>query len=303
MTSPAIVREERVGLGIATMLAGVFALATMDAMAKWLAASYSVAQVVFFRSLFAIPLILLLAHASGGLRLLVKTKHPWVHLARGLVAAVATFAFFTSLRYMPLAEAWAIAFAAPLIVTALSWPLLGERVGWRRWAAVLVGFLGVLVVVRPGMATFQPAALLALVTAMGYGLILITARKYAPSESTPTLVFYTTVVPLVAAAAFLPAQWQTPEAFDWVLFAGMGLLGGAAMLLLTQAFRLAPAAIVAPFDYTALIWSVGWGWLIWNELPDAYGWVGAALVVTAGLYVVHRETRLARRPRVHSEAR
>lgn len=303
MTSPVLARENRAGVGIATMLCGVFALATMDAMAKWLSESYPIAQVVFFRALFAIPPIMILAHLSGGVRTAVVTRRPWIHVARGILAALAIFAFFTSLRFMPLAEAWAIAFAAPLIVTALSHPLLGEKVGWRRWAAVAVGFLGVLVVVRPGMATFQPAALLALVTAFGYGLILITARKYAPSESTAALVFYTTVIPLAVAAVFMPTHWQTPAPSDWPIFVGMGLLGGVAMLLLTQAFRLAPAAIVAPFDYTALIWSVGWGWLIWRDLPDTYGWTGAALVVLAGLYVVRRETRLARRPRVHSEAR
>ncbi|RDD63412.1 DMT family transporter [Ferruginivarius sediminum] len=294
MTAHVAAGESRTGLGIAAMIAGIFCMASMDAMAKWLGEGYPVAQVVFFRGLFGLLPVLLLAQWSGGLRLLLPGR-PWVHVMRGGLAAAAIFSFFTALQYMPLAEAWAIGFCAPLVVTALSRPLLGEPVGWRRWLAVGVGFLGVLIVVRPGLAAFQPASLLVLVTAVCYGLIMITARKYAATESTPALVFYTTLTPMLLGAAMLPVEWTTPAGLDWVRFVVLGLLGGSAMLLLTQAFRLAPAAVVVPFDYTALIWSTGWGWLIWNDWPDTYDWLGAAVVVGAGLYVMHREARLRRR--------
>lgn len=283
-------------LGILAMVAGIFCMSTMDALAKWLGESYSLSQIVFFRTLFAIPPVLVLAHFSGGLRLL-KTRRPLVHLFRGICAGVAAFAFFASLRVLPLAEAWAIAFAAPLIVTALSGPMLGEPVGWRRWSGVLLGFLGVLIVVRPGMEAFQPAALLALATAVGYALVMITGRKYANTESTTALVFYTTLVPLALSASVLPLHWQTPEGGDWALFIILGTLGGMAMLLLTQAFRLAQAAVVVPFDYTAMIWSVGWGWLLWRELPDTVAWIGSGLIVLSGLYVVQRESQLRRERR------
>ncbi len=281
------------GLGILAMVAGIFCMATMDALAKWLGESYSLSQIVFFRALFAIPPVLILAHFSGGLRLL-KTQRPMVHIFRGVCTAVAIFSFFASLRVLPLAEAWAIAFAAPLIVTALSMPLLGEPVGWRRWSGVLIGFLGVLIVVRPGMTAFQPAALLALATAVGYALVMITGRKYATTESTAALVFYTTLIPLALAGTVLPMNWQTPVGGDWALFVILGTLGGLAMLLLTQAFRLAQAAVVVPFDYTAMIWSVAWGWLLWRDLPDAMAWAGAALIIVSGLYVAHREAQLRR---------
>ena len=198
---------------------------------------------------------------------------------------------------MPLAEVWTIALAAPLLVTALSVPLLREPVGWRRWSAVLVGFAGVVVVVQPGMAAFQPAGLFALLTAGCYALILVTARKYAESESAPALVFWSTVVPAVLAGALLPFQWTAPAAGDLHWFVIVGVLGGGAMLFLTQAFRLAPAAVVAPFDYTAVIWSVAWGWLIWADVPRPTTWAGGALIVGAGLYVMHREARTHSAPR------
>lgn len=293
MTATAAPAQERAGLGIAAMTAGIFCMASMDAMAKWLGESYPVAQVLFFRGLFGLPPVLLLAQWSGGLHLL-RPNRPGLHAVRAVLAAAATFCFFTALRSMQLAEAWAVGFVVPLLVTALSVPLLGETVGWRRWSAVAVGFMGVLIVLRPGLGTFNPAALLVLVTAVCYALIMLTARRYAASESTPAMVLFTTVGPLALASLFLPTQWTPPEGLDWLRFVVLGLLGGMAMLLLTQAFRLAPAAVVAPFDYTALIWSTAWGWLIWGDWPDAWAWVGAAVIIVAGLYVLHRETRLRR---------
>jgi drug/metabolite transporter (DMT)-like permease len=294
MSAPAAAGAQRAGAGIAAMTAGVFCLASMDAMAKWLGESYPVIQVIFFRGLFGLPPVLLLAQWSGGLRLL-RPGRVWVHLVRGCLSGGAIFCFFVALQSVPLAEAWAISFCGPLIVTALSRPLLGESVGWRRWLAVAVGFLGVLIVVRPGMAAFQPASLLLLVSTTCFALVLITARRFAASESSPAMVFYTTLIPMLLAAAILPAQWTAPTGPDWLAFVLLGSLGGMAMLLLTQAFRMAPAGAVAPFHYSALIWSTGWGWLIWGDWPDAFDWIGAAVVIGAGLYVAQREARLGRR--------
>lgn len=289
--------QERNGLGIVCMLGGAFCLATNDAFAKWLGADYPIAQVVFFRSLFALPLIVLMAQALGGLRLL-RPKRWWLHGFRGLLMAVSAFTFFAGLRELPLSSAWAIAFTAPLIMTALSPVMLGEPVGWRRWSGVLAGFAGVLVVVRPGLAAFQPASLLILFTAVCYALNFLTARKYAASETTMAFVFYTSVVPVLLAGAVMPfGHWTTPTPGDWGLFAAMGLVGGLAMVLLTQAFRLAPAAVVAPFDYSAMIWAIAYDWLVWMSWPDRPTWFGAALIIAAGLYVLHRETVAWRRGR------
>ena len=287
----------RTGLGIACMLAGAFCLSSMDAIAKWLGQSYPLTQIVFFRTLFALPPVFLLAQMSGGLHTL-RTRRPWLHLSRGVLMGLGVYAFFAGLRHMPLANAWAVAFTAPLIMTALSPVMLKESVGWRRWAAVLTGFAGVLVVVRPGLGAFNPAALYIVVTAVSYALNFLLARKYAEEDGTAANVLYITLVPLVASAAVLPGQWTPPAAgLDWLLFALTGTMGGLAMIFLTQAFRVAPAPVVAPFDYSAMIWAVLWGWVVWHDWPDLATWGGALMIVAAGIYVGHREAVLARRQR------
>ena len=277
--------------GIASMVAGVFCLATMDALAKFLGEGYPVMQLVFLRSAIALPLLLAIAWVSEGGFAGLRTRRPWVHVARSGLVALAIFTFYTALTYLPLAEVTAIAFAAPLIMTALSHPLLGERVGWRRWSAVLVGFLGVLIVVKPGTAAFQPAALIALAAAFFYALMLMTARKFAPSESAISLVVWSTAGAGLVAGALMPFAWTPVAAADGGWFLALGGLGAVTMLLLTRAFHLAPAAVVAPFDYTALIWALGYGWLIWGEVPAPTTWAGAAVIAGAGLYVTHRESR------------
>ena len=283
--------------GIATMVAGVFCLASMDALAKFLGADYPVVQLVFLRSAIALPLLLAIAWFSpGGLRAL-RTRRPWAHAARAAIAAMAVFTFYTALTHLPLAEVTAIAFAAPLMMTALSRPLLGEQVGWRRWSAVLAGFAGVLIVVEPGTAAFQPAALIALAAAFFYALMLMTARKFAASESAISLVVWSTAGSAAIAGALMmpvewtPVGWVSVPARDAPWFLALGGLGAVTMLLLTRAFHLAPAAVIAPFDYTALIWALAYGWLIWGEIPAATTWAGAAVIAGAGLYVTHRESR------------
>jgi drug/metabolite transporter (DMT)-like permease len=273
------------------MVAGVFCLASMDALAKFLGERYPVVQLVFLRSALALPLLIAIAWVShGGLAALV-TRRPWVHAMRAVLVALGIFTFYTALTYLPLAEVTAIAFAAPLIMTALSRPLLGEQVGWRRWSAVLVGFAGVLIVVKPGTAAFQPAALIALAAALFYALMLMTARKFAASESAISLVVWSTAGAGLLTGLIAPVQWTPVAAGDLPWFLALGGLGAVTMLLLTRAFQLAPAAVVAPFDYTALIWALGYGWLIWGEVPAATTWAGAAVIAGAGLYVTHRESR------------
>jgi len=287
----------RIGLGIAWMLAGAFCLSTQDAVAKWLSQDYGIAQIIVARGLVGLPLILVLIRATQGWGAL-RMRRPWLTLLRGLLMAGSAFFFIAGLRHLSLASAWAVAFTAPLMMTALSPVMLGETVGWRRWSGVLVGFLGVLVVVRPGLGAFQPASLYILATAVCYALNFVLARKQAADETAQVSVFYITLVQLVIALPFAVLHWQAPAgSLDAGLFVLAGLLGVAAMLFLTEAFRVAPAAVVAPFDYSAMIWAVLWGWVIWRDWPDAATWAGSALIVGAGLYVLHRETVNARRAR------
>jgi drug/metabolite transporter (DMT)-like permease len=286
----AAMAPERIGLGIAYVLAAMTAMTLMDAAAKWLGAGYPITEVVFLRNLFAIPPIAAMVWYGGGLPSLRTRRLPGLALCAAFGLG-ASFSFFTGLRYMPLAEAISIAFAAPLFVTALSVPILKERVGPRRWAAVIVGFLGVLIITRPGGDVLRIEALLILAAALSYALFLLVTRHLARSESTSALIFYTNGISLGVAALLLPFGWRTPTGEDLIIFMAMGLVGGCGSYFIAVAYRNAPAAVLAPFDYSTLIVGTALGWLIWRELPDAFVWLGAAIVIACGLYIIHRETR------------
>jgi drug/metabolite transporter (DMT)-like permease len=288
MSGPVEAARERIGLGIASIIVGVACMAIMDAFAKWLGAGYPIAEVIFFRGLFALPLMLALAWRGGATGL--RVGWPLGHVLRTAFALGATFPFFYGLRFLPLAEAISIAFAAPLFVTALSVPVLGERVGWRRWAAVVIGFVGVLVMTRPGGAAFRPEALLILAAALCYASAMLVTRRLSRTDTTAAILIYGTLGTVLVSALLLPFGWRAPDPADLGLFVAMGLEWGAMMYFMTQAYRHAPAAVVAPFDFTALVWGALIGWIVWRELPDAYVWVGAAIVVTSGLYIIRRET-------------
>lgn len=289
---------DRIGLGIASMLVAVVAMTVMDAAAKWLGAGYPIAEVVFFVNLFALVPVLIAVRMGGGLAQL-RVHWRLGHALRAAFGLGAQFTFFLGLRYLPLAEAIAIAFAAPLFVTALSVPVLGEKVGLRRWGAVLVGFAGVLVITRPGGDALRLEALLILSAALFYALAMLMTRRLARSETTPAILFTSAILALLVSVSLLPFGWRTPRAEDLSIFVLMGLIGGAGRYFMAQAYRFAPAAVVAPFDYSALIWGTLIGWLIWRELPDATVWLGTAILVASGLYIIHRETRVrpwTRRP-------
>jgi drug/metabolite transporter (DMT)-like permease len=283
--------QDRIGLGIAGILIGMFAISIMDALAKWLAAGYPIAELVFFRNLFALPLVLFILWQQRGGRASLVLHWKAGHLLRAILALGAIFAFFTGLRHLQLAEALSIAFAAPLFVTALSVPILGERVGPRRWAAVVVGFLGVLIMTRPGAEAFQPEALYILAAALCYALTMLVTRRLARTDTTPAIMLSGICVSLVVSGLALPFGWRTPLGVDLWLFVLLGLVGGIGMYFMTQAYRYAPAAVIAPFDYTALLWGTLFGWLLWQELPGANIWLGATVVIASGLYIIHRETR------------
>lgn len=281
--------------GIALMCVGVACLSFNDALAKALTATYAPIQILFLRNIIALPVAILIALRMGG-RGALRSYRPAAHLLRGILWVSAATTFFTGLSMLGLAEATTLVFAAPVFITALSALLLREPVSWRRWIAVLVGFAGVLVVIRPGSAAFQAASLYPLATAFLYALLMIGSRWVDPRESMWTVMLY-----LVGAGALfsaLPAMffWTPVAAGDLWRFIALALFGTAGMTLMTQAFRVAPAALVAPFDYTALIWATAVGWLIWNEVPDMFTYIGAAIIIASGLFIVLREQRVRPRP-------
>lgn len=277
--------------GIAFMILAVGLFAVMDALVKWLGQGYSTVQLVFFRSLFAfIPLAFLVFRS--GLREALIMRSPLGHLLRSLVGIVSLGTFFYAFIHMRLADAVAITFAAPLFVTALSVPLLGEKVGLRRWSAVLVGFVGVLVMVQPGAGVFQQIALVPLCGTVFYALAVIMVRKLSRTESSASIVFYFTLSCTLASAALLPFHWITPGPLDLALLIAVGIIGGMAQITITKAFRLADVAVIMPFEYSAMIWAVFLGFFIWGEVPGLNIWVGVTIVMASGLYILYREASL-----------
>lgn len=275
--------------GVVCMVAGTAVFAAMDALVKALAADYPVVQLLFFRSAFAlVPLAPLLLRAG---RAGLATARPWAHVARSGIGMVAIACFFVAFGRLPLAEVTTIGFAAPLLVTALSVPVLGERVGPRRWAAVTAGFVGVVVIARPaGLGAIDLGLAAALLGTVLYAVVMVLMRAMSATERPVTIVAWFTLASIVASGAALPWAWTPPAGWDWALLAAVGILGGIGQLLITQAVRLAPVSVVMPFDYLHLLFAVGLGWAFWGEVPGARTLAGGAVIAAAGLYVLHRET-------------
>jgi len=275
------------------MVIGVACLGANDAIAKMLTASYSPLQILFLRNLIALPFTMLIAAFMGGPSAL-RSYRPLAHLLRGALWVGATMMFFTSFMHLGLAEATALIFVAPFFITLISAAFLGEHVGWRRWLAVLAGFLGVVVIVRPGGATFQLISLLPVATALVYALLMLSARWVDPRESVWTLLVYLTGAGALLSALIVPLVWVPVRGEDLWLFAGIAIFGTVGMTLMTQAFRLAPAVVVAPLDYTGLVWATLFGWLIWRESPDVMTLCGAAIIIASGIFSIFREKRIKR---------
>ena len=276
------------------MCAGMLCMVGLDIVAKWLLQNYSLSQLVVLRCSFSVILIFWFATARDGLSSIQSARPGW-HLVRSLLMAGSMFAFFHALRRLPLAEVLTIAFAAPLIVTALSRPVLGEYVGRWRWVSVLVGFCGVLIVLRPGSGLIQPAALIALFGAAMYAVLSLTSRRLSQTESTASLSLYIFGIPWLIGAAGSFGDWIAPGAIDWLLFALCGTFGGLAFVFINSAYRRAPAAAIVPFEYTGLIWAGAGGFLIWGEVPASTTWLGAAIIIASGLFIIYRETMILRR--------
>ncbi|MCF4164391.1 DMT family transporter [Zavarzinia compransoris] len=288
-------RRQDAGAGILWMVLAVGIFSVMDTLAKWQAETYHVAQLIFFRSFFGLMVLLPFLMRGRGVLVKLRSRQIGLHIVRSFFGLAALFAFFQSVRYLELADAVVLSFASPLFLTGLSVLLLGEHVGWRRWAAILVGFVGVLVMMQPGGDLFTLYALLPLAGALAYAVVGIFIRVLARTEETVTIVFYFGLFATLATAVMLPFVWIAPrDAMDWVAQIAIGVCGGFAQMAMTNAFSRAPLAVVAPFDYTAIIWSVMFGYVVWGDMPALTTWAGTGIVVASGLYILHRETR--RRP-------
>lgn len=278
-----------VGRAIGLLLIGVMAGLGLDLCAKAILETYPLEQFVFLRSLIGLTIFLSLARQFGGLVTLATRKWGW-HLLRTLLAAGAMFGFFYGLARMPLIDALTLGFTAPLMTTALSVPMLGEHVGWRRWLAVIAGFGGVLMILRPGSGALTLASVAVLFAAFCYACLAISARKLASTESTFCLSVYVVAGPLVCSGLLSAgATWRLPDTTGWILFLLAGTCSVVAWIGLVGAYRQASPSVLAPFEYTALIAGALAGYLIWDEVPDRWVVAGALIIIGSGLFVVYRE--------------
>lgn len=277
-----------VGSGVGLALLGFGLFSTHDAAVKTLGGSYSVFQIMFFAvlvSLVPVTIMLLVDKKNDNL----IPHHPWLVMARTGTILLSGFSAFYAFTHLPLAEAYALLFVAPLLITALSVPLLGEKVGVRRWAAVFAGLVGVLVVLRPGYTPMNLGHLAALMAAAGGAMSAILVRKIGAEERTAVLVLYPTLAKILVAAVALPFVYIPMPIADLGTVSLMGLLAVSGQTLMIIAYRSAPAGVVAPFQYSQILWAVPYSIILFGETPDAFVWTGTSIIVASGLFILWRE--------------
>ena len=272
---------------------GLFSLAMMmfsatDGAAKYLSSDIAPQQIIFLRFVIVLILILLFCIYRGQ-RNILKTTQPTLQILRGLLLAVCSLIFYFALKHLPLELCAAIGFVSPLFVTALSIPFLGERVGLRRWIAVLIGLLSVLMILRPGGVSFQLAMLLPLGSSLCWAMALVLTRLMRGSEQALTVLAWSSLVGVAAVFPLVWPVWVTPNASQWTILILLGVFNGLGQYLVIRAFMLASASLLAPFSYSIIIWSMLIGLIIFNSFPDGITLVGTAILIAAGLYIWHRE--------------
>jgi len=282
--------------GIVCKSMAMLMFSLMFAAIRWLGPHFPIGEMVFFRTLLGIPVIVLVAYYSGGLHLL-RTKRIDSHALRSIAGAISMFCNFTAYTLLPLADATAIGFAAPLFVVVLAALMLRESVHVYRWSAVVIGFIGVLIIVGPEAQMARSAvigAAFALTGAALAALAMIFLRRMSAHEHPTTIAFYFMVTTCAISLFTLPFGWNVPTAQEALILALTGLSGGIGQLFLSFSYRYSEASMLAPFDYTAMIWAVALGYFLFGELPMPQVWMGAVVVVAAGLLIIWRERRLSR---------
>jgi len=279
--------------GLLLMALAFFVFAAADTQAKFLTGSFHPMQIVWTRQLGLLTGVVVLLILKGPS--ILKTRHPSLQVLRGMLAVISATAFIYALRYVPLADAVAVSFVAPFMVTIMGALLLGEKVGLRRWSAVTIGFVGTLIVIRPGLGVVHPAVFLVVAAATAFALRQILSRVLATTDRTATTVAYTAIASVLLLSAPLPFFWKTPEAgWELALLAGMAACAALGELLVIRALEIAQAIVLAPVHYSLIIWGTFYGWLVFDQLPDRWTWLGAAIIVATGLYIMVREWKLAR---------
>ncbi|MGF1609785.1 MAG: DMT family transporter [Kiloniellales bacterium] len=280
--------------GIALLVTAMAVVPVMDGIAKYLSASYPVSQIVWARYFFHMAILLPLVLWQYGKRGLLP-RRPLAQLLRSSFLLCSTVFFFAAIALIPLADAIALVFISPLIVTACSPFVLGEQVGIRRWSAVLIGFLGALIVFRPGLGVFQLGSLLAVAAGSTYACYILATRKLSGSAPPLVTLLQTAVVGAVVMSLIVPFTWVAPAASDLALMAAMGAVAAGGHFLIIKAFERAPASLLAPYGYSEIVTATLIGYLVFGDFPDHWTWLGIAVIVAAGIYISLRERR-RRRP-------
>jgi len=288
---------------IALKLISAFLFAFMSALVRFLGENFPVGEIVFFRSAAAVLPVLVIYAWRRELASAVRPARPFGHLTRGLISVFGMFCNFAALARIPIVDATALSFAAPLFTVTLAAIVLKEHVRMYRWSAVIVGFLGILVMLAPnldpalrtGGAPSAVGLALAIAGAFCNAGSVIQTRRLTATETTSSIVFYFSLICALAGLATWPLGWAAPHGRELAALIAVGLCGGLAHILLTESYRFAPASLVAPFDYTAMLWAFLLGYFFFDELPTRYIFVGGAIVAGAGLFVIWRERRLALR--------
>ena len=282
------ISKDKFGLALSYLLLGEFSGLALDISAKYILQQYSLVQFIFIRSLIATLIFLLICPWYGGLSSIKTKKWRW-HLLRAFLSIVAMFGFFYGISRMPLVNTVTIVYIAPIIVTALSSSLLSEKVGWPRWIAVIAGFSGALIILRPGAESNVEASIAVFASAIAFALLAITARKMAKTESVIAMSVYVLIGPMIAAVFFLPNNYISPEGSDWFIFLFAGIASVFTWIGYINAYKRYSPVSLAPFEYLALIGAAIAGYYLWNEVPDKYVLIGASIIIASGIFIARRE--------------
>jgi len=270
------------------LMVAVLLFALQDVFIKSLPSTMPVVEIVFFRSIFAFIPLFFLAFMEKHPRIF-KTTKPFLQVSRAVMGFVMTFLFIASYRLIPLAEAYALSYTAPLFITLLSIPLLKEKVGYKRWFAVIVGFAGVLFILRPGFTEFSWGAIFAVVGSVFNALSLLGTRFLSNEDSIFFIVFTFTFVSMALSGLILPFFWTPIDLWLVLQFVLIGITGGSAQIAIAYSFKLAPASYISPFDYASLIWALAFGYIFWNDVPNYFMVTGSLIIIGAGIYLVTHE--------------
>jgi drug/metabolite transporter (DMT)-like permease len=295
--------------GVSFLVLAALIISLQNIVVKWIGGDYSALEIVAFRSLIALPCTLLFYRYEGR-RGLPTTQQPKLEYLRGVFLFLSYTTFMMGLAALPLADVEAIRFSGPLMITFLSVVMLGETVGPRRWLALIIGFAGVLLIVKPGSATFNLGSIFILISVLFYALTVMVTRKLQTDDSSATMAYHSSLVYMVAALvlaplpvlvgempnahpsiAFLIRAWSMPTLFDWVIMSGLGLVWAGWMYFMSRAYSVAQASVIAPFEYVSLPINIMWGFVIWQEIPTWMTLAGAFLTLFSGIYVLYREQR------------